>query len=114
MRFELVRINDKGQESSIDIADCPNELEYHKLHHCQDWCVYVHWDDAVKFKVAAVNWAGGASYCFHDPYTDDRCCIREHDHIIPMVRGALFYNNLFSRYASCRVAKTISVFPVGG
>ncbi len=114
MQFELMRVNSKGQEAPIDVADCPNELGYHKLHHCHEWCVYVRWDDGSRFKVVEVNWSGGASYCFNDPYVEDQCHIKEHDHIIPMVRGALFYNNLFSRYASCRVAKTIFVFPVDG
>ncbi len=114
MRFELIKGDSPETGYSVDTADCPNNLDYSTLHHCNHWSVWVYWDDGSRFKVAHVVWLGGASYCFHDPYTDEQCCIREHDHIIPMVRGALFYNHLFGRYESCITTKTISVFPVGG
>ncbi|MFA5344783.1 MAG: hypothetical protein WC315_00710 [Candidatus Omnitrophota bacterium] len=112
MYFVLVKVTDKGKETLVDFADCPNELEYHRLQHCYEWFVYAHWINGTRTKIAAVNWSGGASYCFDDPYAENRCCIKEHDHIVPMVRGALFYNHLFKRYQDCQTAKTIAVFPV--
>jgi hypothetical protein len=112
MWFALIKGKNPKDGVTIDCAERPEELNYSKLHKCSTWSVWVFWDDDTKFKVADVDWSGGAGYCFYNEFGKERCFIDQHDHIIPMISGAIFYNNLFSRYMGPTVAKMISVFPV--
>jgi hypothetical protein len=110
IQFALVSGEEWTPSPPLSVADRPEELDFSKLHHCGHWSVWVRWEYA-HMRVASVDWSGCGSYVFYDAFTMDRTYIHKHDHIIPLIRGELFYHNMFNRYVDPASARGLLVYP---
>jgi hypothetical protein len=106
MWYALIKGDNPEKGVTVDTAGFPEDLDFSRLKHCSTWSVWIFWDTGVKQQVALINWGGGSVYLFRDVNTDECCNIKQHAHILPMVRGALVYNYLFHRFYPVLVGPT--------
>ncbi len=111
MWFSLIKGDSPKTGVVVDVADNVESLDYSRLHRCERWSIWVYWSDESSFRIVDVDWSSGSGYTFYNEFTKERCCICKHDHIIPMIKGAVFYNNIFNRYLGPTVARKLMVFP---
>jgi hypothetical protein len=112
MRFKLTK--DTPFKSIVAEADSINSLDFScRLHHCNYWSLWVTCDDGIEILAARIDWTPSAAYIVHNELSGDEICTHDHYMIIPIVRAAINYNQMFNHYNDSTHVKPCRVYPRG-
>lgn len=116
MRFRLTiqKTPFASSWTTVAEADSINSLDFSRgVHKCYYWHLWVTCDDGKEVMAARIDWSPSAVHVVSNEHSGDNILVYEHWKIIPTLRAAIHYNEMFGFYKdSSKVKPMCCVCPL--